>query len=426
MTTRENELLAFALKVERAPVRKVAVLSDLSRIPHIQDPTFFGVLRRRLEASVARLDSIGFELPNYRICHILDPEPAVGLEKSLARISKLLADHGKLPIEVRSFDLLHRAGDFADHCRLLAAETQTSAAVGADELTEEDENLDRYLTIEENLHSADISALIREQPIYDFTDADRPKIVGHELSSAIEQLEELYGVPIRSNPWLFSRVTEILDERMMVHLMHDHNMSRRRICINMHLSTVLGAGFREFAHRTSFGWQENLVIEVPFLEVRESPEDFRSVLEILRYNHGLAAVDDVPLAQLDRVPDLPDQIRFVKVRWSDADPAPPADGSPDLLRQIERFGTERCVLTHCENLASVEAGLKLGFRVLQGHGVDADVAELRRRQVDRTIASMEMRQSIFDGSDDEEPPGFLEKWLRRMFSPHGRKEQDEI
>ncbi|NQW09961.1 MAG: hypothetical protein HQ481_08800 [Alphaproteobacteria bacterium] len=424
MTTHERELLAFATKVERAPMFKVAVLSDLSRIPHIEDPTFFGVLRKRLENAVKDLEVLEFELSNYQICHVLDPGDASRLVQSLGRISKLLADHGKLPIEVRTFELQHHPDEFRDHARLLMAELQADPARAYTEMSEEDENLDRYLAIDENLHAADISSLIREQPVYDFTDGERPEIVAFELSSAINELEEVYGVPIRSNAWLFSRITAILDERMMKHLTRDLDMSRRRISINLHLSSILGPAFREFSHRTSFGWQGNLIFEIPFLEVLESPDDFRAALDILRYNHGLAAVDDVPLMQLERIPDMPEQVRFIKVRWSDDLAKLDSDAEIPVLKQLERFGRERCVLTHCENVVSVETALRLGFRVLQGHGVDADVAELRRHQIDRTIAVIDMQHSLFDETEDEAPANPIANFFKSIFGGRRRGPED--
>ncbi len=425
MTTQERELLAFATRTSRAPVRKIAVLADLSRIPHIQDPTFFGVLRKRLEHAVADLDPMTFELSNYRICYVLEPENAVKLDRALARISKLLIDHGKLPVEVRDFDLLKHAREFVDHCRLLLLELQDGAPAGSDHLDEEDENLERYLIIEENLHKADVSSLIREQPIYDFIDADRPQIVGYELSSSIETLEAVYGVPIRKNAWLFSRVTELLDERMMNHLMHDLDMSRRRISINLHISSILGPAFRNFAQRTSFTWQQHLIVEIPCIEALESPSEFQDALDVLGFNHALAAIDGVPVSQLDHIPALPDRVRFVKVRWSDEIVGLDNDAEIVLLKQIERFGRERCVLTHCEDLASVEAGLRVGFRVLQGHGVDSDVAELRRQQTDRTIASLEIRNTIFDSHEEDEPASPVGRFFGRLFGKKRRSEEDE-
>lgn len=423
MTTQERELLAFATKVESAPALKVAVLSNLSRIPHIEDPTFFGVLRKRLENAVKGLEVTEFELSNYQICHVLDPGDASQLVQSLGRISKLLSDHGKLPIEVRTFDLQHHPDEFRAHARLLMAELQADPSRAYTEMNEEDENLDRYLAIDENLHAADISSLIREQPIYDFTDGERPEIVAFELSSAINELEEVYGVPIRSNAWLFSRITAILDERMMKHLMHDLDMSRRRIGINLHLSSVLGPAFREFAHRTSFGWQDNLIVEMPFLEVLDSPTDFHSALDTLRYNHGLAAVDDVPLMQMERIPDMPEQVRFIKVRWTDDIAKLDSDVEIPVLEQLERFGKERCVLTHCENTASVETALHLGFRVLQGRGVDADVADLRRQQVDRTIAAIDMQNALYDEVEDEVAINPVARFFKSMFG--GRRNRGD-
>lgn len=425
MSTMERELLAFATEAKREKPLRVAVLADLARISHIQDPTFFGVMRKRLEHASEGMSAMSFELPDYQICYILSPADAEELRHALARISQLLIDHGKTPIETRSFDLRRRAGQFLEFCRALALKSQEGESIDHAALSDEDANLDRFLTIEDNLHSADVSSLIREQPIYDFTNPEEPTVVAHELSVSLDDLEEIYNLSIRKNAWLLSRVTEILDGRILHHLMRDSRIGQRSFSINLHQSSVLGAQFHDFANRTSFGWQNNLIVEVPFIEATGSPDEFEATLEALRIHRALAAIDDVPLLQLERIPADKGIVRFVKVRWTD-DIKELDEGVAETVRaEIARIGGERCVLTHCDDAGAVRIGLHLGFLILQGHGVDLDVTELRHQQTDRAIASRDIQASIFDDPDEEEPEGPLDKLMHTVFGKKPNPDTDE-
>lgn len=420
MATMERELLAFAMKAKEEATEKVVIFADLSRIPHVQDPTFFRVLSSRLDHASRDVGARVFELHDHQICYVLAPDDAATLIHSLARISALLVDHGKTPIEVQTFDLRRHADSFLEFCRILVSKSQPEDAVDISSLTDEDANLDKFLTIEENLHAADVSSLLRQQPIYDVTDPATPTIVAYEVFTSLDSLEEIYGLAIRKNAWLMSRVTEILDGRIMNHLMYSGQIARDAVSINLHQSSVLGSLFHDFANRTSFGWRNNLIVELPYIETMEAQDDFEAALEVLRVHHVLAAIDDVPISRLDRVAADKKILRFVKVRWAEDIKQLGEDATETVRAEIARLGVERCVLTHCDDVDAVQVGLHLGFRVLQGHGVDEDVSELHKQQIGNAIASREIENSIFDEPEKEQTSDILGKFFLKIF---GRKDE---
>lgn len=426
MRTQEVELLMRATELRDAPAGRWAALIDMDHIPHVDDRFFFRVLKNRVLESLNRDRVEVFLLSHHRLCVIGSRHDIGVVQQKMAHLSNLLLEHSKAAIECQVFDPSSRPEEFAERCRKLVEEVREENPEEEDaSFSDEDENLARYLTIEETLHSADLSSLVREHPIYDFEDPGQPRIIAYELSSDIENLEDMFGTSIRQNPWLFDRVTEILDKRMLFHLMRDRASTERMISINIHMANVLSDEFKAFAQRSSFGWQHHFIFEIPFIEMNDDPDRYRHVVERFRTYHAMGAVDGVPWSSLKELHNSADTIQFIKVPWSEALRGL-SDAQSELMKEdIERLGTSRCVLYHCDDSEAAAVGLDLGFRFLQGQGVDADVAERHRQLVDRKVAEVRALSEIERHDREEEEPrsGFV-AWLRRLLGG-GRRRRDE-
>mgnify|MGYP002840829964 FL=1 len=91
-------------------------------------------------------------------------------------------------------------------------------------------------------------------------------------------MQKLYGIPLTRNPWLFDRITEILDRRMLLHLSRDRARTDRRLSINIHLSTILSDAFETFLLDQRFDWRRNLIFELSHIEMIDEPERFATAL----------------------------------------------------------------------------------------------------------------------------------------------------
>jgi hypothetical protein len=428
MRTEETALLKTVSGLRASGSRKWAAVLDLDRVPHVDDPFFFRVIKNRIMHDVDVEVVEVFTLSRHRICFVGSRDEIDAIDRKAVHLSRMLLEHSKAPIECELYDLAKHMEDFVEVCRKLAAEARELNGEEDDSLfSDADENLARYLSIEQTLHSADLSSLVRERPIYDFSEKEDPHVIAYELSSDIENLEDMFGVSIRQNPWLFDRVTEILDKRMLFHLERDRGGTDRIISINIHMANVLSDEFKAFAQRASVGWQKHFVFEMPYVETIDDPTRFHYAIERLRTYHAKGGVDGVPWTSLRDIQNSADTIELVKVPWAE----PMRDLSEaqreELQHQIDRVGGARCVLYHCDDPDAAAIGLDLGFQLLQGQAVDEDVAELHRQLVDRKVARVRALAAIEDDDDEdeEEPSGGVGAWLKGLFGGGKRRQDDD-
>ena len=428
MKTQETELLEEAAALVRAGTRDSAALLDLDHIPHVDDPFFFRVLQTKILEAVNPDNVKVFYLSHHRLCFIAPRNDIAEIEQKMAHLSAMLMEHGKSAIEIETYDLSDGDGPFLARCKRLVQEVLEADGEDGDAGISDEDNLARYLQIEESLHSADLSSLVREQPIYDFTDEQEPAVVAYELSSAIKDLEQMFGTSIRRNPWLFDRVTELLDSRMLFHLMRDRANSERIMTINVHLKTLLSSNFKNFTQHASFDWQQRVIFEIPHIEMIGDPILFHNVVERLSTYRAKLAIDGVPWSSLKEIKDDQSIIRFIKIPWDDALTGLDDEQTTQLWDDVERLGRNRCILYHCSDLDAVKTALELGFRCLQGWGVDADIAQLRMEYVDRLILRSRQAKELEDQleKEEEEASSFLGgTWLGKLFGGRKRKPSED-
>ncbi|UUX51927.1 EAL domain-containing protein [Nisaea acidiphila] len=428
MKTQETELIRRAQSAAETDTPCSILILNLAGIPHIEDPVFFRILVTSLEKRAGMLKADRFNLVGHRLSFVVEASAAAELERAITQLSELLLSHGKAEIEIIRFDIPAKLDAFFEQARLLVDLARNQVHDSIEEaLSDEQENLSRFLSIEETLHSADISSLLREQAIYDFTDDQKPQIVAYEIFCSISDVEDLYSTSIKQNPWLFDHVTALLDERMLAHLTHDHNQADRVISINLHSETILSDGFRRFVQRISQHQLSNLVFELPYMEFLADPDRFQRALDRLAQNKLKVAIDGVAWTSLKSIVKPPSSVRFIKVEWHDQLSEIDDEGRLQILEQLERLGKNRCVLIHCGNLDAVKAGLDAGFRVMQGWGVDEDVAQIRRDYFDRTSAAIraqnEMMEDLDPDEDDDDHAGGISKWFGKLFKTHHREDE---
>ncbi|WP_028793927.1 EAL domain-containing protein [Thalassobaculum salexigens] len=369
MRTREADLLALAVKAAEEHPDATALLVDLSHVPHIDDPAFFRVLVGRLQERARQLDAQRFDLADHRICFVVRTSDAATLETAVKSLSSLLVAHGKPPIQETRFALQTRPEPFLTACREMAKAVENRPDFRAED--DDGRALAAFLAIERNLAAADISNLLREQAIVDLSDPAAPSILAIEIFTSIQAVQTLYGIPLTRNPWLFDRVTEILDRRMLLHLSRDRAQTDRRLSINIHLSTVLSDSFETFLLDQRFDWRRHLIFELSHIEMIDAPDRFAAALRRFTDLEATVAVDAVPWTSLAHMAEASSDIRFIKVEWAPDLASLDGDARTRLTEMLDRIGRDRIVLHHCPDEAAIETALALGIHLVQGWGVDA-------------------------------------------------------
>ncbi|MEA1650489.1 hypothetical protein UAJ10_15905 [Nitrospirillum sp. BR 11164] len=343
------------------------------------------------------------------------------------RVCTVFADAHQGKVDVHWFDLPGDAKPLVACLRILMGDKSLAASSPAtDEVV-------ALLRIERGLHGADLSSLIRRHPVYRVgDDGISLEPVMLEQTVDLTALERLFDVTIIGAPWMHARVTEILDRRMLHHLLHDETSPRLPIAIKLHAGSVRQGSFTALLDELPAHWHARLAIELPYAEWLVAPDAVEEALAIGRRRQCLMVLDHVPVDRATEA-NLPKDVLLrlmpaVPITGGEAAAAlrPHAVPSGATLRQVIRtLGADRCILTHCDSLALVHHALDAGFRMLQGQAV-ADFAEMRQQmappaaaKVDATAASDETES---EAPQEEAGPqdglwSRLVHWLRPRHPP---------
>lgn len=226
--------------------------------------------------------------------------------------------------------------------------------------------------VDRALAQADISGLVRRQPICVLLPGAAPHAVFSELYVSIADLRNLIApkVDLASSCWLFQHLTETLDRRMLAAIASlPEWKSVARFSINLNISTLLSDPFITFME--SVGSARALVIEVQMLDLAADTSDFMLARDFLHARGHKICLDgvtplNVGLFDVGRL-----GVDMVKVLWS------PEMGDPAMTQRrseiaglVRRVGEARVILCRCGDAAAVDAGRALGVNLFQGRHVD--------------------------------------------------------
>lgn len=420
MLTEEGRLLAVAASLVRERPARHAAVVDLGGVLHIDEP----VLRRTLLRGIAGdapeggrpADGLAaFRLAGNRVVLLVDPERLPERRSAIAKVAALLAGHGRGTVRARWFDLRHEAEAFAALARRLAAE---AAPPGQTAGIPDEDGFARFLGIERALHAADLSSLVRVQVVHRLDERGHLRPVYVEVTVAIAELEAMFGLHIHRSPWLYGRVTELLDARMLYHLLRDRDTHRLPLGVKLHAETVAGDAFARLVASLPARRHGQLVVELPYLECRMAGETVAKALAVLRRSDLRAAVDHVPPAALASG-DLP-EVDYYRVPWQ-ADDGARADLAA-MAADVGAVGAERCILARCTQPAAVEQGIAAGFRLFQGRAVTKMAAERRcllPGSGAAPIAAEEAEEPVREEAVRPAGPGWLARMLSRRTSDAG-------
>ncbi len=236
--------------------------------------------------------------------------------------------------------------------------------------------------IEATLSRADLTNLVRRQTVCAVTERQTIAPRFAELFVSINDLREtvLPGTDLAANPWLFRRLTETLDQRMLAYLSQPENARQTTdVSINVNVATLMSREFLAFDHDLTAIRTRSLIIEVQLADVFTDIDGFlfaRDVIQGKGYRVCLdgVAVRDVPMIDWGAL-----RVDFVKLIW---DPALAEAAGPReaLARRLAAGDCERVVVSRVESEEAIRTGQELGARLFQGRLIDQIMREDQRRQ----------------------------------------------
>ena len=237
--------------------------------------------------------------------------------------------------------------------------------------------------LEEALGRMDIRSLIRRQPICAIIAGNDPKLVFNELFIAMAELKRqiMPGVDLFSDRWLFQRLTQSLDKRMMAALPEMKSDMDKALSVNINVTTLLSNEFLHFDSQLRASSKKAIVFELQtadifsdmgaFLFARDFVHDrgYRLCLDgLTHFTFPLVNREDlgVDLKKMYWAPDLSDNGQ---------------ENRREKIRQaVAQAGAGRVILCRCDDEKAIEFGQLLGISLFQGRYIDTLLANAQGKK----------------------------------------------
>jgi len=238
-------------------------------------------------------------------------------------------------------------------------------------------------SIEAAIAQADLTSMVRRQPICAVADGQPPKPVFIEIFTSIDSLRQTLtpDVDILANRWLFQDLTRHLDRRMIAYLKRgDDKTLSRAFSINMNVGTLISDEFLDFDQALSRDKRATIVIELNLLDVFSDLSAFffaRNFLHDRGYRFCLDGVTHLSLPLIDR-----ERLGFdlLKLMWgTDLYDRVHGEAGPMLRQAAERIGPGRMILARCDSDLATKTGAALGITLYQGHLFDGLLREALKK-----------------------------------------------
>ena len=262
-------------------------------------------------------------------------------------------------------------------------------------------SVSHLVRLEEVLSMADLSNLLRRQPISQLQADMTFRPVMLELFISINSLAEalIPDVQISANRWLFTHLTQILDQRMLKIIRRgDDRTLERSISLNFNIATVLSQAFMDFDNGLRQEIRDSIMIEFQFVDIVMDCEGFvfaRDFLKERGYRVCLDGISSDHMPLIDRDFLGVDVTKITSNRFFNDDAG---DEIHNYLGQyIDRIGPKRIILSRCDNEGVIRTGQKMGIQLFQGFYVDQQLQNSSRYGGGTSRSqSMDMPDDNFD------------------------------
>lgn len=254
-----------------------------------------------------------------------------------------------------------------------SASAKSLKALGASE--PKPMNASALANIERDLNNADLSKVLRRQPICAAVPDTMVRRVFDEYYINIPHLKKMLHTDVNlvSNRWLFNYLTQLLDGRMLNLL--ERSPGRyldNPISLNLNILTLLSDEFTRFDASIKPAVKFSIVIEIQLADVFADMAAFltaKSHVQKLGYRVCLDGVTDLSFTQIDRK-----KLGFdlIKLQWnSEIHTDIHSPENVELSAAIKTCGANRVILTRCDNRSAIDYGQAMGISLFQGRYLDS-------------------------------------------------------
>lgn len=233
--------------------------------------------------------------------------------------------------------------------------------------------------IESMLVNANLSSHIRRQSVCVMVAEGRPEPMFTEIFVSIADLREtlLPRVDLASNPWLFQRLTQTLDRRVLALLTHrDDATLVKGFSINLNVASILSDEFLAFDDNMAAGSHGTVVIELRPEDIFADLGAFTFARDFVRQRGYRVCLDGLTWRSLPYVSARRLGAEMVKLNWTPDLPSvlEGPDGKP-VREAMEALPPGKLVLARCDTEEAVAFGQEHDITLYQGRIIDTWMRE---------------------------------------------------
>ena len=227
--------------------------------------------------------------------------------------------------------------------------------------------------LEEALRRMDIRNLIRRQAVCAVIPNNEPRLVFNELFIAMAELKRqiMPGVDIFADRWLFQRLTQSLDKRVLSALPDMRADLDRALSININVSTLLSSEFLHFDQQLRAITKKAIVFELQTADIFSDMGAYMFARDFVQDRGYRLCIDGLTHFTFPLVNRGDLGVDLKKMYWA----AELADDGKierrdNIRKAVSQAGAARVILCRCDDETAVEFGQNLGISLFQGRYVD--------------------------------------------------------
>ena len=222
--------------------------------------------------------------------------------------------------------------------------------------------------IEKSLKHADLSNLIRQQPVCIFVGKAPPSILFEEVYVALADLKKTLcpNVDIYQAPFLLNRLLETLDKRVLENASHHDNGSfEKNFSLNLTIKTLLGESFKVFDSTLSANRKETILLEIKQSDILGDIPRFLAARECLKEKGYKVCLDMVTASSLPLIQTEKLGVDYIKLLWNEE--LIRLAQTPEFVKAVKQNDPRKIILCHVDDKRAVSIGETLGISLFQGY-----------------------------------------------------------
>ena len=412
----EAQLCEYVQRLQRHREGRRAVQIHLSQLrPQNRLLHHLRIAANTFHGLVSRIDGQFYTLSNGDIFFLCRDEDGQTAQAAVLKVCYLFSDdplaeqHDPMaePRFCTWYQLAHEYVDLTNEAqRLYEAYKQRRKAEQAEAISRDDDEAPAELhpmtpaelgEIERSLDQADLTNLMRRQSICAITGNEPPKPVIQEVFVSIAEMQQQMTptVNLTADRWLFQRLTQLLDRRMLALILkHEDTSVSKFLSINLNVSSLLSDDFLRFDEALRANARGTILLEVPVVDIFSDMAAYTFARDFVHDRAYRICIDGVTHQTAPLVNRAQLGADMIKLYWS-PQMLQDDDGSRRtmLTAFVKESGRANVVLCRCDTVDAIVYGRDLGICLFQGHYIDA----LLQVESERDASNLTFRQARSKG-----------------------------